>query len=50
MPRFVVTKFFVNGILAGLSHTETTSVEFEVGRTYKAVGGSDYTVTSCVRL
>ena len=30
-PKFIVTKRFTDGLLAGLTIRETTAVEFEVG-------------------
>ena len=32
--RYKVTKHFVDGLLAGITLTEKTSVKFEVGRQY----------------
>ena len=44
---FNVTKTFIDGLLKGLTITETTSVVFEVGQTYKgACGSSSYVVTA----
>lgn len=46
--QFEVTKRFVSGLLEGLTITETTTVRFEVGRTYTpAAGSSAYVVTRC---
>jgi len=46
MQKFEITKRFVAGFLEGLTITEVTTVKFEVGKTYRAIGGSDYTILS----
>jgi hypothetical protein len=47
MP-YLVTKHFTSGPLKGLTITETTSVAFEVGRTYTpCAGASAYRVEEC---
>lgn len=48
---YAVTKHFISGWMAGLTVTETTRVEFEVGKTYTPCAGSSvYIVTACVRI
>lgn len=43
-----VTKHFVSGFLKGLTITETTPVEFVVGKTYTpCAGNSAYKILSC---
>ncbi len=47
MKTFRVTRKFLNGILAGLTHTEETTVEFKVGfRCMRPIGGSAYEIIS----
>lgn len=49
--KYAVTKQFVSGLLKGIEVTETTSVKFQVGKTYNAIlGSSGYKVTKIVRL
>ena len=48
---YIVTRHFVSGPLKGLTITDTTSVAFEVGRTYKpCAGASAYRVTACIEV
>lgn len=48
---FRVTRLFLNGNLAGIEHTEVTSVRFEVGKTYTpCVGKGAYKIVSCVEV
>ena len=48
---FKVTKKFTSGLLKGITITETTSVEFVVGKNYKpCVGSSRYTVMACEKV
>jgi hypothetical protein len=43
--KFRVTKLFTAGLLAGLTHTETTDVEWSVGQVVsKPVCGSPYKI------
>jgi len=47
--RYLVTRKFIGGILDGLTHTEVTSVQFDVGfRCENPVGGSPYVIVACV--
>ena len=44
--QFKVTRFFTAGLLAGLTHTETTTVEFHEGFVCaKLAGGDPYKIT-----
>lgn len=46
--QYVIVKKFVGGMLEGLTYTETTTVEFEVGQVVEPVGGSSpYEITHC---
>jgi hypothetical protein len=46
--QFSVTKRFTAGVLAGLTITETTPVQFEVGREYReCIGSGSYVVEAC---
>ena len=48
--RFIVGKRFISGVLKGIEIQDDTTVEFEVGKTYKGImGTSSYLVTSCIR-
>lgn len=48
-PRYKVSRLFLSGDLAGLTHTEITSVRFDVGWTCeKPIGGGSYRITACV--
>ena len=48
--RYIVGKRFVSGVLKGIEILDETTVEIEVGKTYRGImGTSSYTVTSCVR-
>jgi hypothetical protein len=48
--RYIVGKRFVSGVLEGIEILDETTVELEVGKTYRGImGTSSYTVTSCVR-
>lgn len=45
MRRYRVTRLFTGGLLAGLTYTEVTTVEFAVGFTCeRPVGGSPYRI------
>jgi hypothetical protein len=45
---YLLTKTFTKGILEGITITEKTTVEFVVGKTYKAcVGSTEYRVVAC---
>jgi len=44
MTVYEVTKYFVEGLLVGLTHTSLTSVCFEVGKEYGGINGSKYRV------
>jgi hypothetical protein len=46
MKKYQITKLFTKGTLKGLTYTEITSVKFEEGKTYKAIG-SDYKIIKC---
>ena len=49
--RYMVTRRFTGGILAGLTHTEETRHAVQVGaRIDKPVGGSPYVITECIRI
>ena len=49
--RYMVTRRFTGGILAGLTHTGETRHAAQVGtRVDKPVGGSPYVITECVRI
>ena len=41
---YTVTKKHIKGILAGLTTTEHSNVQLEVGKTYTTFYGSSYTV------
>lgn len=42
MKRYKVTRLFTDGLLKGLTHTEVTSVHFDVGfACKKPIGGTD---------
>jgi len=46
--KYEVTRLFTKGIFKGKTHTEVTSVKFEVGFICKnVIGGSDYKIISC---
>ena len=48
---FRVTKRFFSGLLAGLTITETTAVEFAVGfRCENPIGGSGYEIMAVERI
>lgn len=48
MKKYEVTREFIGGILEGLTHTELTSVRFDIGFTCQnPVGGSPYTIIAC---
>jgi len=47
--KYVVRRVFLSGILAGITHTEITTVRFDVGWTCeKPLGGDPYRIESCV--
>lgn len=46
---FTVTKLITKGFLEGITITETTSVEFEVGKHYTSFYNHAYTVLACVK-
>ena len=49
--RYMVTRRFTGGILAGLTHTGETRHAAQVGtRVDKPIGGSPYVITECVRI
>lgn len=49
--RYMVTRRFTGGILAGLTHTGETRHAVNVGtRVDRPVGGSPYVITECIRI
>lgn len=49
--RYMVTRRFTGGTLAGLTHTGETRHAAKVGtRVDKPVGGSPYVITECIRI
>lgn len=50
--KYTVTRKFTAGVLAGLTHTEITSIKWEVGRKVaKPCGGSSpYVIVACVEV
>jgi hypothetical protein len=51
MKTYSVTRQFTSGPLAGLTHTQTTTVPMAVGfKCEKPIGGSPYVITSCVEV
>jgi hypothetical protein len=51
MKKYQVTRLFTKGTLKGLTHTEITSVQFEVGKTYKnSISGADYKIIECIEM
>jgi hypothetical protein len=49
--RYMVTRRFTGGILAGLTHTGETRHAAEVGtRVDKPIGGSPYVITECTQI
>ena len=49
--RYMVTRRFTGGILAGLTHTEETRHAAHVGtRVDKPIGGSPYVIMECIRI
>lgn len=49
--RYMVTRRFTGGILAGLTHTGETRHAAKIGDSVdKPVGGSPYVITECVRI
>lgn len=48
MKRYIVTKLFLDGILKGMTHTETTNVKFVVGKVYEAaLTNTHYKILFC---
>jgi len=46
--KYEVTRKFISGILKGMTHTEITSVKFDVGFICRnPIGGSAYKILSC---
>ena len=51
MATYKITRYFTTGFLKGLTHTETTTVRFEVGREYGSpFGGGRYIITEVLPL
>ena len=49
--RYMVTRRFTGGTLAGLTHTGETRHQAKVGaRVDKPIGGSPYVITECIRI
>ena len=48
---YQVTRLFVGGVLAGMTHTGTTNRQVRVGwECYNPIGGSPYRIVSCVKI
>ena len=46
--NYSITKRFTSGLLEGITITETSSVQFIVGKEYTpCAGGSKYVIVSC---
>jgi hypothetical protein len=46
--KYIVTRLFTSGNLAGLTHTEVTTIARVVGSVVqKPIGGSSYRIVSC---
>ncbi|MDD5151229.1 MAG: hypothetical protein PHC28_12270 [Flavobacterium sp.] len=43
---YKIDKFFISGILKGITLSEITSVEFSVGDEINGIGGSKYRIIS----
>lgn len=47
MKKYQITKKFIGGLLEGLTHTETTTVNFNIGFICNnPIGGSPYEIIS----
>lgn len=47
MKKYKVTRLFIGGILKGITHTEVTSVRFDVGFICNNSIGSPYKIIFC---